>query len=85
MKTIITIAILLALTGCAGKSNIRSFGNNESYVVTPDNKKYLVSLRKDAIIEFKDGEVEFKVDNRGREGMIEGLIKLYGVKVLSDD
>lgn len=82
MKMVISLIMLLLLSSCASTGSI---GNNEAYVITPNGDKYLTSLRSDSKMIFADGDVKFEVDNRGREGLVESLLKLYGLKVISDD
>lgn len=83
IKTIIISLTLFNLIGCA---NLGSMGNNESYVIDPKGNKYLVSLKSDAKVIFRhtDGSA-IEVDNRGKESIIESLIKMYGISVLKDN
>ena len=83
-KLIVCCLLLVSTVGCMSKGDIRSFGNNEAYVIDPEGNKYLVSMRKDAIVHFKKGDVEFSLDNRGREGIVEGVMKIYAVSALNE-
>lgn len=83
MNKVLILLVVLILGGCSG---LRSVGNNEAYVISPDGEKYTVGLKSDAKVTFKDKDgSEIEVDNRGREGIAESLVKLYGLKVITDD
>jgi hypothetical protein len=77
------VALLISqLVGCA---SFRSVGNNESYVVGPDGEKWTVSITRSGYVKYThpDGHI-IEVDNRGREGFLEGAAKLITLKELSD-
>ena len=56
-----SLIVLLALAGCSVHTK----------VIMPDKTVYEVVSKKDALVEFQQGEISVKVDNRGRPGMIE--------------
>jgi hypothetical protein len=70
----LTIGVLL-LTGCA------TWGTRESRVILPTGEEYRIYAQHDAQFHYKKGDVEIKVDNRGRPSLIEQALQapLVGV------
>lgn len=62
----VAAAVLLCLCGCAS-----TWGNRESRVVLPSGEVYRVTAQQDGTLAYRNGDVEIKVDNRGRPSMIE--------------
>jgi len=60
MKTL-TLFLALTLAGCSVHTK----------VIMPDESVYEVVSKRDALVEFQQGDIVVKVDNRGRPGMIE--------------
>lgn len=72
------LAILLLLSGCAG------LGQRESFVVLPSGQKYLVGCQSDGMVDYAQGDVKLKVDNRGRPGVFEQLLGTVTLGVMRD-
>lgn len=58
------LLILPILTGCIG------LGSRESSVMYPDGRIYKVHCQSDGMIDFKQGDISVKVDNRGPVGQV---------------
>lgn len=71
------MVIALLLSGCSIKTTITD----------PDGRIYIVKSRKNALIEYKEKDVEIKIDNRGNRGFIEQVFGalLIDSKPLSKD
>lgn len=54
----------LAMGGCVG------LGSRESSVTYPDGKVYRVRCQSDGMIDFQQGDVKVRVDNRGPTGQV---------------
>lgn len=78
MLKVLAISLIIMSSGCAP---LRSIGNNEAYVITPEKKKYTVGLGPESKVMFKDANVELEVDNTGGEGLLE---KVLAVKAITD-
>lgn len=59
----ILLAVLL-LSGCSVKTTITD----------PDGRMYVVSSRKNAVVEFSEGDAKIRIDNLGLHGFIEQII-----------
>jgi hypothetical protein len=71
---LLLITAILVFNGCTYTTKI----------VKPNGDVWSVEHRADALIEYKDEVEEVRVDNRGRESVLEGLLKLIGAKYVSD-
>ena len=58
------ILLLLLLQGCSVKTTITD----------PDGRMYVVHSRKNAVVEYSEGNANIKIDNRGLHGFIEQII-----------
>ena len=58
------ITVTLLTTGCVG------LGARESRVTMPDGKAYLIRCQSDGVVDFVQGDVKIKVDNRGPLGQV---------------
>jgi len=58
------ICLSLLLTGCIG------LGARESSVMAPNGQIYRVRCQSDGVVDFKNGDVAIKVDNRGPLGTV---------------
>jgi hypothetical protein len=57
------VAIIL-LPGCVG------LGSRESSVTYPDGRVYRIRCQSDGVVDFTQGDVKVKVDNRGPVGQV---------------
>jgi hypothetical protein len=58
------LALALSLTGCAATST----------VTLPNGATYSVRCQRDAAVEFAQGDLRLRVDNRGKPGVLEQLL-----------
>jgi len=58
------VAVALLCSGCVG------LGARESRVTMPDGKAYLIRCQSDGVVDFVQGDVKIKVDNRGPLGQV---------------
>jgi hypothetical protein len=58
------IFIALSLPGCVG------LGSRESSVTYPDGRVYRIRCQSDGVVDFTQGDVKVKVDNRGPVGQV---------------
>jgi len=63
MRAVAIMALLLC-PGCVG------LGSRESSVTYPDGKIYRIRCQSDGMIDFVQGDVKVKVDNRGPLGQV---------------
>lgn len=56
--------LALFLPGCIG------LGSRESSVTYPDGRVYKVRCQSDGVVDFTQGDVKLKVDNRGPVGQV---------------
>ena len=71
MRIKFLLLVLLILTSCTYKTSIMS----------PDGEVWEIRSKGDAMVEYVPPLIAnaptIKVDNRGKEGVIEGVLKLY--------
>lgn len=60
----ILICVVLLLPGCIG------LGSRESSVMYPDGRVFKVRCQSDGMVDFVQGDVKVKVDNRGPVGQV---------------
>lgn len=65
MVILVIIAFcILTLTGCVG------LGSRESAITYPDGRVYKIRCQSDGMVDFSQGDVKVKVDNRGPVGQV---------------
>lgn len=57
-------AVTLLITGCVG------LGARQSSVTLPSGQRYLIHCQSDGVVDFTQGDVKIKVDNRGPTGQV---------------
>lgn len=58
------VAICLMLAGCAG------LGGRRSSVTLPDGKRIEMICQSDGVLEYTQGDIKVRVDNRGPLGQV---------------
>lgn len=58
------VAVALICTGCVG------LGARQSSVTLPSGQRYLIHCQSDGVVDFVQGDVKIKVDNRGPLGQV---------------
>lgn len=58
------VAVALLCTGCVG------LGARQSSVTLPSGQRYLIHCQSDGVVDFVQGDVKIKVDNRGPLGQV---------------
>ena len=64
MRVVKMFLIVLLLSGCSVKTTITD----------PDGRMYVVNSRKNAVVEYSEGNAKIRIDNRGLHGFISELI-----------
>ena len=72
-KAVLIIVTTLLLCSC---SILKSFTQTETKVVSPNGEVWLVVSKGDSHVVFQDGKVILEVDNRGKPGTVEEVLKL---------
>ena len=75
LRTVYAVMLVLMIFACSQTTTIKK----------PDGSTYEVIHSRDAIVEFTDGEERVKVDDRGREGIFESIMKVWVIKELNED
>ena len=69
------LVFILMLSGCMVKTEI----------IKDDGSIVIIKSKPNALVEYKDGEKEYKVDNRGKAGILEDIMKMWSLKYLNEE
>ena len=69
-----TLIILSGLVSCTIKTEI----------IKEDGSMIVIKSKKDALVEYKEEGKAYKVDNRGKTGIMEDILKMWSLKYLNE-
>ena len=74
IATVVLMLMAMLTTGCA----------QTTVITKPSGEVWTVKQSADAFVTYEGNGVLVQIDNRGRESVLEGLLKLTGAKYLGD-
>jgi hypothetical protein len=66
-KIAAVLAVLFLLYGCMITTEI----------IKEDGSVIIIKSKPDALVEYKEGGKEYRVDNRGKAGILEDIMKIF--------
>lgn len=54
-------------------------------IIKDDGGVIIIKSSSDALVEYKEGGKEYKVDNRGKAGILEDVMKMWSLKYLNEE
>ena len=71
----IFLIFLLCFFGCTIKTEI----------IKEDGSIIIIKSKPNALVEYKEDGKEYKVDNRGKAGILEDIMKMWSLKYLNEE
>lgn len=74
LRSKLFLICLLFFSGCMTTTEI----------IKEDGSVIIIKSKPDALVEYKEEGKEYRVDNRGKAGILEDIVKMWSLKYLSE-